>query len=313
MAVIITGVGYIGSALLQRVLDSGEEVVGLDNAYSTSTEDLLWLNRDSSFTLLQGDVAERDDVKRAFDAIISDEPITVYHLAAQPSAAVAVSDPEYTERANLVGARILLEEAKDRGARVVFGGSFRVYGDDLNGRDISEQTPYGRMTDLSHLSKIWVEQLARMVGLPFISARLGVVYGIGPIMKDQPQFMTVPHLFAQRAVKGLPLGVLTDRPIAFIHLEDAVDALLLASDIPEDDAPWQVANAVSEVLTVGELALLVKEAAETRGIEVEIEGETETVDRFTYASQLVDGGFTARRNMKQTVGELLDYFRERAD
>ena len=121
---------------------------------------------------------------------------------------------------------MLLEAVRERGARVVFGGSFRVYGDDLVGASVDEDTPYGRVGDLSHLSKIYVEQLARMLGVPFVSVRLGVTYGLSPIMKSTPSFMTVPNLFCRRAARDETLQVLEDRPVAFIHVDDAADALL---------------------------------------------------------------------------------------
>ena len=122
----------------------------------------------------------------------------------------------------------------DSGAAVVFGGSFRVYGDDLDGSHRDEDAPYGRVGDLSHLSKVYVEQLARMIGVPFVSVRLGVTYGLSPIMKTDPAFMTVPNLFCQRAVAGEALRVLEDRPLAFIHVADAAEALLAAPRCQQD-------------------------------------------------------------------------------
>src|SRR5205814_1400678 len=107
---------------------------------------------------IEGDVADPDAVARALDALHEQgnngggqqnagrQPgIVVYHLAAQPSAAIAVKDPETTERSNLVGARVVLQAAREHNARVVFGGSFRVYGDDLIGQTVDELTPYGRV------------------------------------------------------------------------------------------------------------------------------------------------------------------------
>src|SRR5205823_2387168 len=125
--------------------------------------------------------------------------------------------------------------------RVVFGGSFRVYGDELVGQCVDEQTPYGRVGDLSHLSKLYVEQLARMLGTRFVSVRLGITYGLSPVMKTTPQLMTVPNLFCQRAARGAPLEVLEDRPMAFIHVIDAAETLLLAA--AQQSEPWQVFNA----------------------------------------------------------------------
>src|SRR5436190_15078043 len=149
VAALLTGVGYIGAALLPRLLEQYERVVALDNFYSTPRVDVAAvLPHEVEF--LEGDVADAHAVARAFERAADDgRPLTVFHLAAQPSAAIAMREPETTERANLVGARIVLQAACDHAARVVFGGSFRVYGDDLIGQTVDEATPYGRVYDLS--------------------------------------------------------------------------------------------------------------------------------------------------------------------
>src|SRR6266511_1870812 len=203
VAALLTGVGYIGAALLRRLVERGERVVALDNFYSTPRESVAaTLPECASF--IEGDVADPQVVAAAFRKATADRAadLTVYHLAAQPSAAAAMREPDVTERSNLAGARLVLEAARDRAAKVVFGGSFRVYGDDLLGQTIDEETPYGRVGDLSHLSKIYVEQLGRMLGGDFISVRLGVTYGLSPIMKNTPAFMTVPNLFCQRGTRS---------------------------------------------------------------------------------------------------------------
>src|SRR5712691_5095043 len=246
VATLLTGVGYIGATLLGRLSQGGfrAPVVALDNFYSTPREDVERV-LPSGVQLVAGDVADRATVAHAFDLLGTQPDTVVFHLAAQPSAAMATRDPAVTERSNVVGARVVLEAARDRGARVVFGGSFRVYGDDLTGQTVDEQTPYGRVGDLSHLSKIYVEQLARMIAVPFVSVGVGVTYGLSPIMKTTRAFMTVPNLFCQRAARGEGLQVLEDRPVAFIHVRDAADVLILAADRLGAQAPpsWEVVNA----------------------------------------------------------------------
>src|ERR671936_1950655 len=243
VATLLTGVGYIGATLLRRLVERGAAaapVVALENFYSTPRE-TVEASLPAGTRLVEGDVADPLAVARAFDVLGSAPDTIVYHLAAQPSAAMAAREPEVTERSNLIGARVVLEAARSRGAQVVFGGSFRVYGDDLIGQSVDEQTPYGRVGDLSHLSKIYVEQLARMIGLPFVSVRLGVTYGLSPVMKTTPALMTVPNLFCQRAAQGEVLQVQQDRPLAFIHVRDAADALLAAARL--GGPTWQVVNA----------------------------------------------------------------------
>lgn len=301
VATLVTGVGYIGAALVRRLQADGERVVGLDNFSSTGRAAIP-----SDMDVLEGDVAEPADVARAFDRLAGDEPLTVFHLAAQPSAAVALKDPATTERSNLVGARVVLEAARERGARVVFGGSFRVYGDDLAGRCVDEDTPYGRVGDLSHLSKVYVEQLGRMLGGAFCSVRLGVVYGLAPVMKSaDPAYMTVPNLFCQRAVHDEPLQVIEDRALAFIHVEDAVQALLAAGALA--GPVWQVVNAAPEVATIGDVARTVQDIARQRGRQVRVQGAATTApgQRFEVRSRLP---LQPRHTLREGLGEVFEAF-----
>ncbi|HEY3062431.1 MAG TPA: NAD(P)-dependent oxidoreductase, partial [Chloroflexota bacterium] len=296
MAALLTGLGYIGAALVPRLMARGESVVALENFYSTPREAIGAAGL-GQVELIEGDVANASDVARAFDAAARSGTgeLAVFHLAAQPSAAIAARDPELTERSNLVGARIVLEAARDHRARVIFGGSFRVYGDELIGQAVDESTPYGRVADLSHLSKIYVEQLARTIGGAFVSVRLGVTYGLSPIMKTVPEFMTVPNLFCQKAIRGEVLNVLEDRPIAFIHVDDAADALVAALDCAGDS--WQVVNAAPEVATIGQVARTVQRLVQARGGWVRIQGAASAEATFSVRSRLDEAGFQARRTL----------------
>ena len=303
MATLLTGAGYIGATLLQRLDAAAAPVVALDNCYSTPRE-AIEACLPSGTRLIVGDIAESRDVARAFDALGRVESPRVFHLAAQPSAAMAVREPTTTERSNLVGARMLLEAAHERGATVVLGGSFRVYGDDLSGMRVDESTPYGRVGDLSHLSKMYVEQLARMIGVQTASVRLGVTYGLSPIMKTEPAFMTVPNLFCQRAARGDVLRVLEDRPMAFIHVEDAADALLAAAC--QSSTPFEVYNAAPEVLTIGEVARSVQRLMHDRGASAHIEGAVASEAGFEAMSRL---HWQPHHTLQTSLGQVLDYFR----
>jgi UDP-glucose 4-epimerase len=313
VATLLTGVGYIGAALLRRLAGLGREatgpIVGLENFYSTPRPEVEAALPPGT-RLIEGDVADARDVAAAFDALgpTTAQPHVVYHLAAQPSASVAVREPELTERTNLVGARLVLEAAQERGARVVFGGSFRVYGDDLVGQTVDEQTAYGRVGDLSHLSKVYTEQLARMLGVPFVSVRLGVTYGLSPIMKTTPAFMTVPNLFCQRATTGDALEVLVDRPLAFIHVQDAADALLKASARLATSSVWEVVNAAPEVATIGQVARVVQQLVDARGGEVHIRGAASSEANFRVRSVLDADASKPQRTLADGLGEVLDFF-----
>src|SRR5438445_9226049 len=105
VATLLTGLGYIGATLLRRLVERGADagpIVALDNFFSTSREQVL-AALPAGTRLIEGDVADPQDVARAFDAA-GNKKTVVYHLAAQPSAGIAVKDPQITDPSNLVGA-----------------------------------------------------------------------------------------------------------------------------------------------------------------------------------------------------------------
>src|SRR5712692_4179611 len=99
VATLLTGVGYIGATLIRRLAERGGEagpIVALDNFFSTSPEQVAAV-LPAGTQLIEGDVADPQAVARAF-AAAGDHDVVVYHLAAQPSAAIAMKDPQTTER-----------------------------------------------------------------------------------------------------------------------------------------------------------------------------------------------------------------------
>jgi UDP-glucuronate 4-epimerase len=329
VTVLITGIGYIGAALAEALLEDGEQVVGLENGFSTVPEIVAGLARQPGFHLVRGSINSVRSVERACAAATAGRRTltTVYHLAAQASAHPQAAPPSYTEQTNLVAPRLVYESAVKHGARAfVYGSSFRVYGDVLAGV-VGEDAPYGQIGDLSHVSKVYAEKLLEMLAaqhpLPTVSVRLGVVYGRGPLMKHDPRFLTVPNLFSLRAVTGQPLTVhpRANRPIGFLHLDDAVQALRVAARLAEQSAGPSSAvaanglrgvgavNAVSEVLSVGEVAAIVEREAAARGLQTEITGTGPlSSPRWSVASSLDAAGFRPARVMSESLGAVLDYY-----
>lgn len=272
MAVLVTGVGYMGAALVGALLARGERVIGLDNRFSTDDGVLAHLV-DAGLELIEGDIADPATVARAF----ARGPIaTVYHLAAQASAHPDAADAAYTERTNLQGPRIVLDAMREHGtSTILYASSFKVYGEQLRGT-VDEAQPYGPFRDLSHLSKVHAEKLLEMYaglyGLRCLSLRFGIVHGLGPLFKTDPRFMTAPNKFCQQVARGEPINVFGGgrAPAAWLHLDDATRATLAATD--GDFAGYRPLNVVGEVTSVAQVAALVAEAAEARGIPAPIAG-----------------------------------------
>ena len=292
MPALILGLGYLGAALAARLLARGDTVVGLDNGFATDWPALerLAARADGRLRLIGGDVRDAAAVDGAFAAA---RPIeVVFLLAAQASAHPAAAPPEYTEETNLRGPRVVFDAAVRHGSPpVVYASSFHIYGGSLAGQ-VDERRPYGAVRDLAHLSKIYAEKLGEMYatvhGLPVAPVRLGVVYGLGPVTKRDLRFVTVPHAFCLRALAGSPLEVHPSGtgPIAFVHLEDAVEALRLAGSsaarggrhqwrgplvaAPLAGSGYAPANAAAEVATALDVARYVTRAAAAIGLDVPV-------------------------------------------
>lgn len=309
--------GYIGAELARQLLAAGETVVGVDNFFSTDAGTVRALAARPGFTFVRGSIASPRTLERAFAAA----PVeTLFALAAQASAHPAAASPRYTETTNLLAPRFLFEAAAAHGVRaVVYASSFRVYGD-VPLWQARETDHYGRFGDLSHLSKVYAEKLLEMHahrrGLLGRSLRLGLVYGVGPVMKTDARFMTAPNKFCLQAVRGETLAVSEGglRPQALIHVADAARALRYAAALP-DTAPYLALNAVAEAATMLEVAEIVQREAAAVGLTVRISSPsgaaTAEAGGGPVPSRLAESGFAPSRALGEGLRETLDFFLQR--
>ncbi len=310
MAVLVTGIGYIGSELVSDLLKEGEDVVGVDNFFSTPARAIRRLRRHPRFRFIRGDVAD----PQVMDGALSGDVRTVYSLASQSSAHPQAAPAAYTERANLVAPRVLLDAMVARGVkRLVYGSSLRVYGERLPAV-LPEDARYGAFRDLSHLSKCYAEKLMEMyaiaAGLACVTVRLGIVYGVGRVMKEDPRFMTVPGKFCRQAVEGEALQVYPggQLPIGLLHVRDAAGAMLCGA-AAATEGRLEVLNAATETNCVRGIAGAVAQAAERRGLHPAVVDRSEgPEEQASILSRLPQYGFAARHTLASGIEEMLDYW-----
>lgn len=312
MGSLVTGTGYIGVWLAQLLLDSGEQVIGLDNLFSTDLAAIEQMAKRPGFTFVEGDVRDEDAVRHAFETGIAID--TVYHLAAQASANPSAAPIRYTEETNLIGPRVVLEQACAAGASTfVFGSSIQLYGRGVEG-EINESRTYGPILDMSHLSKVHAEKLMEMYshnrGIRCVSARIGLVYGLGPVMKTDQRFMTAPNKFCRQAARGGTIRVDTSafNPTSMVHVEDAARGLMELAKWPREG--FSAVNLLGETASVAGVAGMVHRIAEVRGLEVQVEAPVHpgAVPTCRFRSALDGTGFAPRRSLEEGLAEMLEYF-----
>src|SRR4030081_2526050 len=122
--VVTGGAGFIGSALVRGLLNSGAESVMVIDSLLSGTERNLTEVR-SQIDFQRGDIRDPDALKRAFKGAD-----TVFHLAAIPSVPRSIDDPVPSHEVNVDGTFNVFHAAKQAGvSRVVYAASSSAYGD----------------------------------------------------------------------------------------------------------------------------------------------------------------------------------------
>ena len=228
MRVLVTGgAGFIGSHLVDRLLDADDiDVVVLD-AFTTGKRANLPSDH-PRLHLVTGDVADEEAVRHAMtdcDAVV--------HLAAVASVEASVRDPIATNRTNLRGTIRVFEEASQRpGRRVLYASSAAVYGD---ARDL----PIAETATPRPLTPYATDKLAGEHYLAHYH-RAGNVIGtafrffnvFGPRQDPSSPYSGVISIFLDRAVRGEPVTVFGDgrQTRDFVYVGDVVEALVAALD-----------------------------------------------------------------------------------
>jgi len=229
--VLVTGgAGFIGSHLVDRLLKQGCKVIVLDNLSTGKLENVKGRLDDPGFKFVKGDVRDRRDTEEAVKDVDA-----VFHLAAITSVPYSVKHPDVTRQVNVEGARNLLEVCLcGRVERFIYVSSCAVYGEPEY-LPVDEKHPARPISPYAE-SKLEAERLCwefqEAYGLKVTVLRPFNVYGLG--MRNN-QYGGVIARFIERLRLGKPPIIYGDgeQTRDFVHVEDAVRAMILALDNEE--------------------------------------------------------------------------------
>jgi len=237
------GAGFIGSNLVERLLDEGHHVRILDNFSTGKRENLLQFSNNNKFELLEGDIRDLHYCQTACKDIDY-----VLHEAALGSVPRSIAEPINSNANNVDGTLNMLVAAKDaKIKRFVCASSSSVYG---NPSDISPDTP--RNEDMREgplspyaITKFAMELYARrfysIYGLETVVLRYFNVFG----RRQNPysQYAAVIPLFVSKLLKDESITIFGDGETSrdFSYVENVIHANLLACMAPRE-AAGQVFN-----------------------------------------------------------------------
>jgi UDP-glucose 4-epimerase len=254
-SLVTGGAGFIGSHIVDLLIDEGHDVVVVDNESAALNEVFYWNDRASNFKF---DVVDYSAIRLLFEGVDY-----VFHLAAESRLQPAILNPIEAVQKNVLGTTVVLQCAREAAVkRVVYSSTSSGYG--LNEPPNHEGQADDCLNPYS-VSKIFGEKLCKLFtdlyGLKTISLRYFNVYG-----ERSPtggQYAPVIGIFLDQHRNGKSLTVVGDgtQRRDFVHVRDVAAANVLAGTAPLEDKWFGQFFNVASGQNVGilELAQLVSE------------------------------------------------------
>jgi nucleoside-diphosphate-sugar epimerase len=225
LPILITGAtGFLGSRLLARLASAGAHCFAVARTARPVS---------AGVTFVQADLRQPEEAAAAVRSI---RPRWIFHCAMTPGHPNTSQERLAALQTSVLGTAALAEAAAECGVqRFVFTGSFLVYR--RHHGALAETSPIEPHTFRGAAkagAALWLQQFARAAGLPAVELRIFSIYGPG-----EPSRRFIPSLL-RAAREGTALPLLPGPSHDFVHVDDVVDAALLAANTPV--APGSVYN-----------------------------------------------------------------------
>ncbi len=237
MRILVTGgAGFIGSHIVQALLEQGSQVRVLDN-FSTGKRENLEPMQDE-IELIEADLR---DAERVMEAVKGVE--VIFHEAAFVSVPQSMDEPRACFEVNVTGSSHLMEAARRMGVRrVVFASSAAVYGDvsEMPLTESSALHPLSPYAASKRVDEIYGQLYTEAFGLEVAALRYFNVYG--PRQRPDSMYAAAVPIFIRRLLDGRPVTIYGDggQTRDLINIHDVVRANLAAAEEPA--APGQIFN-----------------------------------------------------------------------
>jgi UDP-glucuronate 4-epimerase len=242
MKVLVTGAaGFIGSALSLRLLERGDEVIGIDNLndyYDISLKQAR-LERTlayDNFTDLRVDIADRDAMADIFQKY---QPQRVVNMAAQAGVRYSLENPLAYVDTNLLGFANILEGCRHHGVEhLVYASSSSVYGANTHmpySVHDNVDHPYSLYAATKKSNELMAHTYSHLYNIPTTGLRFFTVYGPW----GRPDM--APIKFTQRILAGEPIDVYNygKHRRDFTYIDDIVEGVIRTLDhIAQPNPDW---------------------------------------------------------------------------
>ncbi|MBE9224412.1 NAD-dependent epimerase [Phormidium sp. LEGE 05292] len=240
--ILVTGAaGFVGFFVAQKLLDRGDEVIGLDNINDYYDVNLKYgrlaqLEGRPNFTFYKLDLADREGMENLF---AEHQFERVAHLAAQAGVRYSLKNPHAYVNSNLVGFINILEGCRQQNLKhLVFASSSSVYG-------ANTKMPFSSHDNVDHplslyaatkkANELMAHTYSHLYNLPTTGLRFFTVYG--PWGRPDMALFT----FTKAIISGKPIDVFNYGKMRrdFTYVDDIAEGVVRTLDkIPESNPEW---------------------------------------------------------------------------
>ncbi|WP_440059964.1 SDR family NAD(P)-dependent oxidoreductase [Thermogladius sp. 4427co] len=308
--ILVTGgAGFIGSHIVDKLVEKGYKVRVIDNLSSGRLENLARYKNNPMVDIIIGDLKNPGDISKALEGVE-----TVFHFAANPEVRVSTTNPEIHFSENIVATFNLLEAMRRKNVReIVFASSSSVYGEPAE-IPVGEESPI-RPVSVYGASKASCEALlhAYTVLYGFRSIIIRYANIVGPRLRHG----VIWDFLVKLSNNPSELEILGDgnQVRSYMYVSDAVDATLTVWEKEEErysiynvgSADWisvnEVAGIVIETIGLGNVKIRYKPIAHGIGWPGDVKRIALKIDKLRSIG--FNPRFNSRQSVRRTVEELL--------
>jgi UDP-N-acetylglucosamine 4-epimerase len=259
--VLVTGgAGFIGSNLVESLLNSGNNVVCLDNFSTGKRENLIGFKNNDNFKLIEGDIRNYDDCLKAVEGID-----IVFHEAALGSVPRSIKDPVTSTDVNIGGFVKVLFASKESGVkRFIYAASSSTYGDHPDLPKVEEKIgkPLSPYAITKYVDELFADNFSKTYGIEVIGLRYFNVFG----RRQDPDgaYAAVIPKFVKMLMKHERPLINGDGSVSrdFTYIDNVIQVNHLAAVVENPEALNQVYNvAHGERTTLNQLYTIIREKA----------------------------------------------------
>lgn len=239
--VLVTGgAGFIGSNLIEDLLENNNTVTCLDNLSTGAKENISEFLANPKFSFINGDIRNPEDCQKAAEGIE-----IILHQAALGSVPRSINDPKTTNDVNITGFLNMLIAARDQGVqRFVYAASSSTYGDSTALPKVEEEIgkPLSPYAVTKYVNELYAHVFMLNYGLEVIGLRYFNVFG----KKQSPKgaYAAVIPKFVEAYIKHESPTINGDGTFSrdFTYIQNVIQMNHLAATTTNKDAIGQVFN-----------------------------------------------------------------------